>query len=43
VVSVAVALVLAIWRWVGEMEGNGVVVVESILDRFSAFAETNPP
>ena len=40
-VSVAVALVLAIWQWVGEREGNGVVMVESILDRFLAFAKTN--
>ena len=30
-VSVAVALVLAIWQWVGEREGNRVVMVESKL------------
>jgi len=41
VVSVAVALVLAIGWWVGEREGNRVVMDESILDQFLVFAETN--
>ena len=40
-VLVAVALILAIWQWVGEREGNGAVMVESILDQLSAFAKTN--